>query len=214
MIGTPFEDAPAAIDVHEETLIHQGFRRFERYELTLHPPASRPVRQTREILRVGGAAGILAIDPVRQAIVLIRQFRLTAHFSTGRGELIEIPAGLIDPGEDPAITARRECIEEIGLDPGEVHFLFSSLVSPGALDETAWFYLGFVDASHLPEQTGVEGENEVIRPFLVPLDEAIAALDDGRQLASGYLRMGLMWIALHRAEVTARGEAWLARRGA
>ncbi|MGU3496435.1 NUDIX domain-containing protein [Xanthobacteraceae bacterium A53D] len=206
------EDTPAALDILDKTLLHQGFRRMEQYRLTLHPDGQAPVEQTREILRVGGAAGILAIDPARQAIVLIRQFRLSAHLATGRGELIEIPAGLVEPGEDPAKTAHRECIEETGLDPGAVHFLFSSLVSPGAIDEVAWFYLAFVDASAMPEQTGVEGETEVIRPFLVPLDEAIAALDDGSPIFNGYLRMGLMWLALHRDEVAARGEDWLRQR--
>ncbi len=214
MTKPPFQDEPARIDILDETLIYKGFRRFERYDLRLHTPGAEPVVQTREILRVGGAVGILAIDPVRDAIVLLRQFRLTAHMATGRGELIEIPAGLIEPGEDPALTARRECIEETGLDPVEVDFLFSCLVSPGAVDEMAWFYLAFVDASNLPETTGAADETEVIRPFLVPLDRAIAALDDGSSLANGYLRLALMWIALHRADVAARGKVWLARRAA
>ena len=211
MTQLPFEDTPAKIDISDETLIYKGFRRFESYRLTLHTPDVPPVVQMREILRVGGAVGIIAIDPAQQAIVLLRQFRLTAHFATGRGELVEIPAGLVEPGEDPALTAHRECIEETGLDPHEVHPLFSCLVSPGAVDEMAHFYLAFVDATHMPQQTGAEGESEIIRPFLVPLDEAVAALDGDAHLVNGYLRLALMWVALHRAEVTARGRAWQAK---
>lgn len=211
MTQLPLEDAVARIEILDETLIYQGFRRFESYRLTLHTPEAPAISQTREILRVGGAVGIVAIDPARQAIVLLRQFRLTAQFATGRGELIEIPAGLVDPGEDPAVTARRECIEETGLDPHEVHPLFSCLVSPGAVDEVAHFYLAFVDATHLPQHTGAAGETEVIRPFLAPLDAALAALENGAHLANGYLRMALMWVALHRDEVAERGRAWQAK---
>ncbi len=211
MTKLPLEDAVARIEILNDTLIYQGFRRFESYRLTLHTPGAPTISQTREILRVGGAVGIVAIDPAQQAIVLLRQFRLTAHVATGRGELIEIPAGMVEPGEDPVVTARRECIEETGLDPHEVHPLFTCLVSPGAVDELAHFFLAFVDATDLPQHTGAAGETEVIRPFLVPLDEALATLDSGAHLANGYLRMALMWVALHRDEVAERGRAWQAK---
>lgn len=211
MTKLPLEDSPAQVDILDETLIHQGFRRFESYRIRLHTPGAAPIVQMREILRAAPAVGIIAIDPAREAIVLLRQFRMTAHVATGRGELIEIPAGMIDPGEDPAATARRECIEETGLDPHEVHPLFSCLVSPGAVDELAHFYLAFVDATHMPQHTGAAGESEIIRPFLVPLDEAVAALDSGAMLVNGYLRLALMWVALHRAEVAERGRAWQAK---
>ncbi|WP_035716817.1 NUDIX domain-containing protein [Azorhizobium doebereinerae] len=212
MTTPPLQDETARIDILDETLIYQGFRRFESYRIRLHTPNAEPVVQNREILRVGGAVGIVVIDPERQALVLLRQFRMTAHLATGFGEQIEIPAGLVEPGEDPAVTARRECVEETGLDPGEVHHMFSCLVSPGAVDEMAHFYLAFADASHMPQHTGAEGETEVIRPFLVPLDQALAAMEDGSRLANGYLRIGLMWVALHRARVDAWADAWRAAR--
>ncbi len=210
MTQLPLQDAAARIDILHESVLYQGFRRFESYRITLHTPGAPAISQVREILRVGGAVGIIAIDPQLQAIVLLRQFRLAAQLATGFGELIEIPAGLVEPGEDPAATARRECIEETGLDPHEVHPLFSCLVSPGAVDELAHFFLAFVDAAQMPQHTGAAGETEMIRPFLVPLDEALAALDGGAHLANGYLRMALMWVALHRDEVTARGRDWQA----
>ncbi len=68
-------------------------------------------RATRDIVRPPDAVAVVPIDDDGQ-IYLIRQYRLAI-----RRAIYEIPAGIIDRGELPAVTARRECEEEIGLRP-------------------------------------------------------------------------------------------------
>ena len=79
-----------------------------------HANAPRPI----DVLRSGPAAAVLPIDPGRDELVLLRQFRLAAHLANGKGNLVEIVAGHVEENEEPAETARRECVEEIGVAPG------------------------------------------------------------------------------------------------
>src|SRR5262245_35866130 len=90
----------------------KGFRPYERVRFTI---ANDAPPRAADILRAGPAAAVLPLDPARDEIVLLRQLRLAAHLSNGRGQLVEIVAGHIEANESPVETARRECIEEIGL---------------------------------------------------------------------------------------------------
>ncbi|MGH7410479.1 MAG: NUDIX domain-containing protein [Candidatus Methylomirabilis sp.] len=65
----------------------------------------------RDIVRPPDAVAVVPIDDAGR-IYLVRQYRPAI-----RRTIYEIPAGIIDPGERPATTARRECEEEIGLRP-------------------------------------------------------------------------------------------------
>ena len=105
-------DSPAQVAVSAPDVIADGFFRYERYRLT--PAGKDDKAQTRDVVRAGKVAAVLALDPARDEIVLIRQFRLPAHLANGKGELIETVAGRVEPGETPAAAARRECEEETG----------------------------------------------------------------------------------------------------
>lgn len=68
---------------------------------------------------------------------MLRQFRPAV------GEWVwELPAGLREPGEPAALTAARECIEEVGREPGSLRWLGRLVTSPGILDERVEVYLG------------------------------------------------------------------------
>ena len=82
-----------------------------------------------EIARTPDAVAIVAVD-AQDRIVLVRQARPPA----GK-ELLELPAGLIDDGEAPLESARRELREETGLHGGTWKELWSFFSSPGFIDE-------------------------------------------------------------------------------
>jgi len=78
------------------------------------------------------------------------------------------------------------------------------LPSPGMSDEHQTFFLGVVDATKVVERAGAADEQEDTRPFRVPVDRAIEALDEGG-LQYGATVLGLQWLALNRtrlAEIT------------
>lgn len=190
-------DQAAEVAISEPSLIGRGFMAYQRFDVVLHRDGEPPLQQRRDLLRANKVAAVLPVDLARGEVVLIRQFRLTAHFVTGRGEMVEIVAGRVDEGETPAEAASRECVEEIGAAPSRLVELYSVLPTPGITDESVTFFLGLIDASNLPERCGLAEETEEIRPFAVSIDAAIAALESGL-VANALLVSALQWLALHR----------------
>ena len=195
-------DRAADVRLSEPSVVGRGFMTYERYDVSIEREGEAPLRQQRDVLRASRVAAVLPIDLERGQVVLIHQFRLPAHLATGRGEMVEIVAGRIDEGEVASVAASRECREEIGVAPERLIEMFSVLPTPGFTDEYITFFLGFVDASQVPARGGLTGENEDTRPFVVPIDEAIAALDGG-VVANGLLVSALQWLALHRDRLEA-----------
>jgi ADP-ribose pyrophosphatase len=173
---------------------------YERFEIAISRDGEPALAQRRDVLRAAPVAAVLPIDFSREEVVLIHQFRLPAHFATGRGEMVEIVAGRIDDGETARDAALRECVEEIGVTPSRLVELYSVLPSPGISDESVTFFLGFVDATKVPQRGGLDHETEDTRPFVVSIDKAVAAIDQGT-VANALLVTALQWLALHRHEL-------------
>lgn len=189
------EDRPADVEIGPPQPLADGFLRYERFDVS-----EGAARYTRDILRVGAVAVVLPYDPVRRCFVLIRQFRLAAQLATGRGDVVELVAGRIEPGESAEQAARRECREEIGVEPAKVRRLFSYMPSPGVTDEHATFFLARIDSATVPADAGAPHEGEVTRPFTIAVDDALAAMRAGAP-GNGFLLGALQWFALNRAAV-------------
>lgn len=128
-----------------------------------------------EIIRHPGAAAIVpcASDPQTDpdpTILLIRQYRYAAG-----GLLWEIPAGTLDPGEDPETCARRELLEETGVMAGRLQRLTSIWTTPGFTDEVIHVYL----ASGLTAGTPSRERDEFIEVVPQPLSQVLARIRDG-----------------------------------
>lgn len=190
-------DAPADATVSAPDVLAKSFRSLERYRVTLRHPDGRASALTRDVLRVGHVIGVLAIDPARNVIVLIRQFRVAAHLALGLGELVEIVAGHVERGESAEQAARRECCEEIGVEPRALHQILRFMPAPGVNDEHTTMFVGIVDSSAVPERAGAATETEDTQPICVDIETALAALDEGK-VHNGYLIIALQWLALNR----------------
>jgi ADP-ribose pyrophosphatase len=89
----------------------------------------------RSIVRHVGSAVILAVD-AKKRILLVRQYRLPAGT-----EMWELPAGRLDPGENPLKAAKRELIEETGTRARKWRKLTSFFGSPGFVAEKMTVFL-------------------------------------------------------------------------
>jgi len=181
-----------------------GFYRYVRYRVKLNGATLE-----RDAVRIGRVVVILPIDLDRDEIVLIRQFRLGAHLALGRGDLVEVPAGRVERGEDVREAARRECQEEIGIVPQVMVQLFDLMPSAGASDEHMFFFLAVVDSSKTPARAGAAHEQEDTRPLCVPIERAVEALKAG-ELHYGAAVIALQWLALNRGrlrEIVQKGAA-------
>jgi ADP-ribose pyrophosphatase len=101
---------------------------------TVETPGGR--RATREIVEHADCIAVVPVDE-RGNILLVKQYR----YATGK-ELLEIPAGGIDPGEDVLAAVRREMSEETGFSPGTVRRLGGFYSSPGFCTEYLHVFLG------------------------------------------------------------------------
>lgn len=194
-------DLAADVTLSAPELLAKGYRDYQRYHLTLTSEGHAPLPQTRDVLKGGKVVAVLPVDPARNEIVLIRQFRLPAHLANDRGDLIEIVAGRAEPNETLIDAARRECAEEIGVVPIALVELFSYLTTPGITDEEVTVFLAAVDAARVPERSGAVVEGEQIVTIRVSIDEAIAALNKNA-MHNGPLLIALQWLALNRARIS------------
>ena len=123
-----------------------------------------------EVVRHAGAAGVAAVDE-QLRVVLIHQFR-----HAGGGFLWEIPAGILQAGEQPAACARRELAEEVGLTAARLDLLTAMLPTPGYSDERIHLFLGR-DLTTVPM---AREHDEVIESVeRVPLPDAVSMVRRG-----------------------------------
>ena len=104
------------------------------------------------MLRRGRAAALLPYDPEADAVVLMEQFRLPALAAGIDPVMLEIPAGLCDPGETPS---RRSCArprEEIGLDADRLERVGDFVLTPGGADELVRIFVGRCACARLPDR--------------------------------------------------------------
>ncbi len=143
----------------------------------------------REVVEHPGAVAILALDDIGR-VILVRQHRQPA------GEiLLEIPAGKLEPNEEPLDCASREMLEETGLEGSSWQELFSFYPSPGFCDETITLFL----VENLSKATSPTSDpEEKIDVVSVPLNEAWAMIKQGR------IKDGKTIIALQHAMIANR----------
>ena len=138
----------------------------------------------RQVVRHPGAVAIVAVH--QGAVVLVRQYRVALD-----DELVEIPAGKRDiAGEAPEVTARRELIEEVGLEPQRLDLLGSFVTAAGFCDEEIIIYATAQCVDVGRSVDGIEeAHSEVLR---IPLNEISDWLSDGR-LTDAKSLIGLFW---------------------
>lgn len=147
----------------EETLnrrvVFQG-RTFGVTVDTVRLPDGR--ERVREIVRRSNSVVIIAIQD--DCVFFVRQFRFAAG-----SDLLELPAGTLEPGEDAETAARREIQEEIGYRADTMSLLFEGYVSPGYTTEYQFFYL----AEGLTKSEAEGDEDEYLERETLPFEEAL-----------------------------------------
>ena len=196
-------DNRRATVVQQETM-YQGYVQIDRYRLrhTLFSGGDGPIL-TREIVRRGDVAAVIPVDPERDQVILIEQFRPGAMAAGWNAWLVECVAGIIEPGENAADVARREAAEEAGCDITELIPAARFLTTPGVSTETVELFCGRTDADGVGGIHGLDHEGEDIRAIALPLDEAIELLARGK-IVNAITLVAMQWLSLHYADVKAR----------
>ena len=173
-------------DPPEELLVTRRFRVVRH-----HQKGRDGSLHSKETVQHPGAVAILPLVD-DDHVCLIRNFRV----AVGR-TLIELPAGTLEPGEDPAATAHRELIEETGYHAASIEKLREFTMSPGILNERMHLYL----AKNLTAGEMALEAGEEIETLVVPLDEALRMVFDG-SIEDAKTLVGLMHYDYLRREGT------------
>ena len=132
-------------------------------------------REGRDVVLHAPVAAVLAIDG-DDRLTLVRQHRVPVG-----ADLLELPAGFVDPGESPLEAARRELAEETGLHGGKWVELMSFFTSAGFTDERVHLFLatGLAVGDASPEE---DEELEVVRIPLAGVPGLIHEIADAKTL--------------------------------
>jgi nudix-type nucleoside diphosphatase (YffH/AdpP family) len=163
--------------IAQQTLADGRFRLIRtRAEIEEDDGARRVL--DHEIYHHGPAAAVLLYDPARRVVMLVRQFRLAAYLADGTPEMLEACAGMLD-GDDPETCARREALEETGVQIAAARHAFDAFTSPGALTETIGCFVAAYSAS---DRVGAGGG--------VDADEHIEVVEIGYEQAEAMIASG------------------------
>lgn len=140
----------------------------------------------REVVEHPGAVGIVALKD-NGDIVMVKQYRKAADQM-----LLELPAGKLEQGEDPADCAARELTEETGYIAANLRYLVSFYTSPGFSNEVMHMFL----ATGLREGENDPDDDEMVETVEISRDRAIdmilkGEIKDGKTIA-GILLLGIV----------------------
>ncbi len=142
-----------------------------------------------EIVRHPGAVAVVPLlsddDSPDPTVLLIEQYR----HATG-GSIWEIPAGTLETGEDPAVCARRELLEETGAAAESLEFLTTVYTTPGFTDERMHLFLATGITVGEPSREA----DEFIKVKPLPLGRALEMIRDG-EIVDAKTVAALLWVA-------------------
>jgi ADP-ribose pyrophosphatase len=145
----------------------------------------------REVVRHRGAAAIVPMISPKE-VLMIRQFR----HCVGK-VLWEIPAGTLEPGEQPEECAKRELMEETGYRAGTLESMGGFFPTPGICTEFLHLFL----ATDLEPCETHRDDDEQIAVHILPVEEALRKIDSGEIIDAktivGLLKLGRMEPGIH-----------------
>ena len=185
-LKAPSHSSNEAAEVVSSEIVYQGPLFRVTKDRIVEPSGKENVRN---VIRHNGSAVILAIDSSRSKkdpwIVMERQYRHAA-----RQFLWELPAGKMEPGEDPLTGAQRELEEETGYRARKWKLLLEYWASPGFLGESMQLFL----AEDLTPGHASPEDDEDIELRLVKLSEVLKAIEKG-EIHDGKTLTGILWYA-------------------
>ena len=195
------------VELVEKKVAYSGYFRIDRYRLrySLYEGGMGP-EVVREIFDRGQVAALLMVDPDRDAVVLIEQFRPGPFAAGDPPWLIETVAGVIEGDESAEEMARREAVEEADCEVMDMFPVMRFFTSPGATTESVTLFCGRVDSSNAGGVHGLDDEGEDIRVMVVSVDEARSLLKEGR-IVNAKTIIALQWLLANYESVKQRWPA-------
>lgn len=183
------------VEIVSRVRILDGFFKIDEVEFHHQRADGRmsPVLRRFSLDRGDGVAVVIH-NTEADTVVLVRQFRYSTY-DKGPGWMLELAAGVIDSGQSPEHTMRREVMEETGYRVGDsAEFIGSYYLTPGGSSERILlYYCQVASADRLEAGGGLEEEGEDIEIVELPLSELWDLLDKGG-IVDAKTAIGLQWL--------------------
>ena len=166
------------VSLLDDRVLFNGRFPLTRTRVALHDSDGRTFEIEHEVYRHGFAAAVLLYDPDRGVVLLVRQFRMAPWLADGTTEMLEVCAGMLD-GDAPEAGARREALEETGIEARELIHAFDAYMSPGGVTERiSCFTAPYSPADRRHAGGGVDAD-EHIEVVELPFEEALRLIGLG-----------------------------------
>ncbi len=180
---------------------HYAMRRLTLQYRSFAGGWNEPV--VRELFERGDAVGVLPYDPESDSLVMIEQFRTGALRGDDSPWMLELVAGVVEPGEQDEDVVHREAMEEAGCELAELVPIATVFPSAGACSEQVRLFCGRVNHAAIGDLMGLDEEGEDILVHSVPREEAFALLAADR-IPNGHTLIALLWFQNHFAALRER----------
>ena len=166
-----------AVEILSRECVYDGYMKVETLQVRLADGTQAP----RVMESHGQSMSVLPYDPERRVALVVRLFRHPVFDVTGEPLLEECCAGMIEEGQSPEDTARREAEEELGYRLRDLEAVGHTWSSPGISTERQSLFLApYSRADHDGRGGGAPGEHEGITVVERPLAELAADALAGR----------------------------------
>ena len=167
-----------------EVLGSEEIYRGRIFEVALDTVREGEKTYTREVVRHGGGAGVVAVF-ADHTVALVRQYRHPAV-----RYLLELPAGKLESGERPEVCAARELEEELGVVAGRMEQLSEFYPTPGFCAEKLWVFL----ATELTASVQNLEDDEIVEVVRLPFTRALEMIAS-REIEDAKTIIGLLLAA-------------------
>ena len=197
------EFTPQDVEIVSKETLFRGFFKMVKYTFRhklFEGGWSKPIE--REMFERGHAAALLPYDPVRDEVVIVEQIRVGAleHENPWQYEIV---AGIIDTDESAEQVARREAVEEAGVEVSHVLPITSYYPSSGGCSEKLDVMVGCVDATTAKGVHGLDYEGEDIRVQVMSREQAYQLVRQG-VFENGATIIALQWLQLNYLDLQSK----------
>jgi nudix-type nucleoside diphosphatase (YffH/AdpP family) len=172
--------------------VEEAYLRFEQFNGEMSP------RIRRLNMERGNSVAIVILNKDTGKLIMVSQFRYPTY-QNKHGLTIEIIAGMVDPGETPEQTLRRELEEEIGLKIENFGHINTFYPSPGGSSELIYLYYAAVSGKQAKYQKtgGLLSHGEDVKALELSLEDALAKIKSG-EIVDAKTIIGMYWLENRR----------------
>ncbi|MCJ8337647.1 MAG: NUDIX domain-containing protein [Pseudomonadales bacterium] len=197
-----YDSADVALEA--DKLLAQSFYQYRQLTVTHRSFSGEKITVQRDLFWRPNAVAVLLYDAQADKVVMIEQFRIGTYDHPRSPWLLELVAGIIEPGEELTEVANRECLEETGLQIGQLQHIFKFTPSPGGVREYIDLFCASVNSAQAVGLHGLAEEGEDIKVHVFDSEQAFSMLQSG-DIDNAPAIIALQWLQLHRQSLQ---DAW------